>query len=78
MSWGVGRIRKGPHPRLEGGLVGVELDASEKVSSGARDPGIRDGATGFERIRFITQVVDDEIEYLWWKGGRHHGFVPNR
>ena len=36
------------------------------------DPRFGDDATGFERRRFVVQMVDDEVEDLWREGG-HRG-----
>ena len=58
----VGRIWKGLFPQLDGAIWGRELDASKKVLSSPRNPRFRDDAAGFERSRFVAQVVDDDIE----------------
>ena len=39
VSGRIGRVRKGLHPRVDGGFYGVKIDASEEMCSGARDPG---------------------------------------
>ena len=41
---------------------GMESDVNEKVLSSSRDPRFRDDAAGFERGRFVAQMVDDEID----------------
>ena len=47
----------------------MELDAGEEVGSRPMDPRFGDDATGFERRRFVMEMVDDEVEDLWREGG---------
>ena len=72
MSGRVGGIRKGLDPRFDGGCWG-KVDTKKKVSTSAVNPWSSYQTTRFERSPFIVQMVDDEIEYLWWEEGGGHG-----
>ena len=74
MSRGVGRVREGLHPRSDSGVAPVESDVGEKVFSGPWNPRSGDEATCFECGRVVVQVLDDEVEDLWWEGAQHGGF----
>ena len=52
----------------------VELHVGEKVFSRPRNPQFGDEAARFERVWFIVEMVDDEIENFWGEGARHIGF----
>ena len=79
MGGRVGGILEGFHPRFEGGSAGlVEADMVEKMSSSPWNPRLGDETTRPERSRFIVQMVRDEVENLWWEGGRHRGIWSER
>ena len=54
MGGRVCKIRKGLPPLFGVGVIGVELDDSEKVFSRRPNPRFRDEATRFESFRFIA------------------------
>jgi hypothetical protein len=68
----VGRIRECFHPRLDRSKR-TELDTVEKVYLGPRNPLLGNKATCLERDWFIAEMVNDEVEDLWRKGGQHRG-----
>jgi hypothetical protein len=61
VSGRVGRIRKRLLPQFYVEFPGVEFDASEEVCSCTVDPGFGYDAAGFERRRFVVEVVDDGV-----------------
>ena len=79
-----GGIRKCLHPRFDTEFC-PEIDLEEKLSPGAWDPRFGYQAACLERSLFIAQMIDDEIENVWWEDwgerGRHRyrrGFSPRQ
>ena len=61
-SMRVAWVWKGLFPQFDGASLVAESDVSEKELSSSRNPRFGDDAAGFERSRFIVQVVDDELK----------------
>ena len=69
MGGGAERIRESCHSRFESGSGHNEHDTLEKMYSSLWNPQLGGEAIFPERIQFIVQMVDDEVEDFWLEGG---------
>ena len=56
----------------------MELDSGEDVSSGARDPRLRDETTPLECLRVVVQRVDNVVEDFWWEIWIRHRYQRSK